>query len=265
MNGGAAVSLSGVSKTFDGGRIRALDGVSFDVAAGELVALTGPSGCGKSTLLNLVGALDRPDSGEIRVGSEDVSKLEDPARYRAEVVGFVFQFHHLIPVLNALENVQVPLLGVYPRDERIRRAHALLGEVGLSGRASSRPPTLSGGERQRVAIARALANEPRLLLADEPTGALDSATGGQILELLRGVREERGTTILLVTNDDAVAAQADRVLRLRDGVLAAPQRFDGSEAERPPRGVDGPEQSDAEGEREAPGEHPGRVIGRHET
>jgi putative ABC transport system ATP-binding protein len=264
MNG-AAVSVSGVSKTFDGGRIHALDGVSFEVAAGELVALTGPSGCGKSTLLNLVGALDRPDFGEIRVDSQDVAQLADPSRYRAEVVGFVFQFHHLIPVLSALENVQVPLLGVCPRDERVRRARALLAEVGLSGRESSRPPTLSGGERQRVAIARALANEPRLLLADEPTGALDSTTGGQILELLRRVREERGTTILLVTNDDAVAVQADRVLRLRDGVLAAPQRVDGSEAEGPPRRVDGPEQPDSEREREAPGEHPGRVVGRHEA
>jgi putative ABC transport system ATP-binding protein len=260
-----AVSVRAVSKTFEDGRIRALDDVTFELHAGELVALTGPSGCGKSTLLNLIGALDRPDSGEIRVGTDDVGRLADPARYRAAVVGFVFQFHHLIPVLSAAENVQVPLLGTVPRGERVSRAHSLLAEVGLAGRASSRPPTLSGGERQRVAIARALANEPRLLLADEPTGALDSATGAQILDLLHRVRDERGTTILLVTNDDGVAARADRVLRLRDGFLAAPQSVDGGESERAPRGVHGAEQADAEREGEPPGEHTGGVLGRHET
>jgi predicted ABC-type transport system involved in lysophospholipase L1 biosynthesis ATPase subunit len=140
-------------------------------------------------------------------------------------VGFVFQFHNLITTLTALENVQVPMIGRRGRAERETRARELLGEVGLSDRIDAYPPTLSGGERQRVAIARALANEPQLLLADEPTGALDSETGQQILDLLRGVREEHGTTILLVTNDYAVAAQADRTLRLRDGRLAAPDGF----------------------------------------
>ena len=218
MNG-AEVAVRDVRKSFDGGTIRALDGVSLELDAGELVALTGPSGCGKSTLLNLIGALDRPDSGEIHVGGEDVTRLADASRYRATTVGFVFQFHNLMTTLTALENVQIPMLGQRPRAEREERARGLLAEVGLGAREQSRPPTLSGGERQRVAIARALANAPRLLLADEPTGALDSETGAQILELLRGVRDARGTTILLVTNDDAVAAQADRVLRLRDGVL----------------------------------------------
>jgi len=216
---GAEVAVRDVRKSFDGGTIRALDGVSLELDAGELVALTGPSGCGKSTLLNLIGALDRPDSGEIRVGGEDVARLADASRYRATTVGFVFQFHNLMTTLTALENVQIPMLGQRARAEREERARGLLAEVGLGAREQSRPPTLSGGERQRVAIARALANAPRLLLADEPTGALDSETGAQILELLRGVRDARGTTILLVTNDDAVAAQADRVLRLRDGVL----------------------------------------------
>jgi putative ABC transport system ATP-binding protein len=140
------------------------------------------------------------------------------AAYRAHTVGFVFQFHNLITTLTAVENVQVPMLGnTRGRRERERRAAELLDEVGLAARAQSYPPTLSGGERQRVAIARALANEPELLLADEPTGALDSATGAQILALLRRVRDERGTTVLMVTNDDGVAAQADRVLHLRDG------------------------------------------------
>ena len=218
---GADVVVRDVRKSFDGGRIRALDGITFSLEPGEIVGLTGPSGCGKSTLLNLIGALDRPDAGEIRVGGEDVTRLDDAARYRAETVGFVFQFHNLIPTLTARENVQVPMLGKRRRAERERRAHALLAEAGLAERERSYPPTLSGGERQRVAIARALANEPRLLLADEPTGALDSETGAQILGVLRGVRERHGTTILLVTNDDGVAAQADRVLRIRDGALTA--------------------------------------------
>ncbi|HEY6053192.1 MAG TPA: ABC transporter ATP-binding protein [Gaiellaceae bacterium] len=219
---GAAVLVDHVAKSFEDGRIRALEDVSLELAPGEVVSLTGPSGCGKSTLLNLVGALDRPDAGEILVGGERLSALENPARYRAEVVGFVFQFHDLIPTLNALENVQVPMLGRRPRAFRVRRAVELLDEVGLAERAGNYPGTLSGGERQRVALARALANEPRLLLADEPTGALDSETGAQIIELLHRVRAEHGTTILLVTNDDRVAAEADRTLRLRDGVLLNP-------------------------------------------
>jgi len=218
---GAAVVVEHVRKSFEGGRIRALEDVSLRLEPGELVALTGASGGGKSTLLNLIGALDRPDAGEIRVDGEDVARLADPARYRAEVVGFVFQFHNLITTLTALENVQVPMLGRLSRSERERRARDLLAEVGLAHRAAAYPPTLSGGERQRIAIARALANEPRLLLADEPTGSLDSETGAQILDLLRRLRDEHGTTILLVTNDDAVAAQADRILRIRDGLLIA--------------------------------------------
>jgi putative ABC transport system ATP-binding protein len=219
---GADVLVRGVDKSFEGGRIRALSGVSLELDPGELVALTGPSGCGKSTLLNLLGALDRPDAGEIRVGGEDVTRLGDASRYRAGVVGFVFQFHHLIPTLTALENVQVPLLGRCGRSERERRAHALLAETGLTERERSYPPTLSGGERQRVAVARALANEPRLLLADEPTGALDAETGAQILGLLQAARDRYGTTVLLVTNDEGVAARGDRILRLRDGAVSAP-------------------------------------------
>jgi putative ABC transport system ATP-binding protein len=216
------IDVQHVRKSFESGRIQALVDVSLHVEDGELVALTGPSGGGKSTLLNLIGALDRPDAGEIVVAGLDVARLDDPARYRAQTVAFVFQFHNLIATLNAVENVQIPMLGTRPRAERERRARELLVEVGLGERLRSYPTTLSGGERQRVAIARALANEPRLLLADEPTGALDSETGAQILELLRRVRDERGTTILMVTNDDAVAAQADRVLHIRDGVLRSP-------------------------------------------
>jgi putative ABC transport system ATP-binding protein len=214
---GAEVVVDHVFRSFEDGTISALADVSFRIGEGEFVAVTGPSGCGKSTLLNLIGALDRPDSGEIDVAGKRISDV-DGADYRASVVGFVFQFHNLIPTLTASENVQLPMLGRgLARGERVTRARGLLDEVGLSERRSAYPATLSGGERQRVALARALANEPRLLLADEPTGALDTATGGQIVELLQRVRAERGTTILLVTNDPEVARAADRTLRIRDG------------------------------------------------
>ena len=215
---GVAVTIEGVRKSFEGGRIRALEEISLRVEPGEIVALTGPSGCGKSTLLNMVGALDRPDAGRIQVGDVEVTALRDPVEYRATTIGFVFQFHHLIPTLTALENVQLPLLGRgIARAERVRRARELVAEVGLADRERSLPATLSGGERQRIALARALALGPPLLLADEPTGALDSATGAQIVALLHRVRAARGTTILLVTNDDRVALEADRIVRLRDG------------------------------------------------
>jgi putative ABC transport system ATP-binding protein len=213
---GAEVVLEHVRKVFEAGRIRALEDVSLRLEPGEFAALTGPSGSGKSTLLNLIGALDRPESGTISVDGQTLLD-GDATAYRASTVGFVFQFHNLIPVLSAAENVQVPMMGRLAREERSKRAGALLGEVGLSGRSSAFPPTLSGGERQRVAIARALANDPRLLLADEPTGALDSETGEQIVALLQRLRATRGMTILLVTNDRSVAEQADRVLELRDG------------------------------------------------
>ena len=217
-SGGAEVVVDGVSKAFEDGRIQALTGVSFRLDPGDVVSLTGPSGGGKSTLLNLIGALDRPDAGSIVVGGERLEQLENPSEYRAATVGFVFQFHHLIPTLNALENVQLPMMGRGPgRTERERRALELLEDCAIAHRAKASPSTLSGGERQRVAIARALANGPRLLLADEPTGALDWATGGQILELLLSLRARRGTTVLLVTNDERVAEMADRTLRIRDG------------------------------------------------
>jgi putative ABC transport system ATP-binding protein len=214
---GVEVVLEGVGRTFEGGRIGALTDVSLRLEPGDFVALTGPSGSGKSTLLNLVGALDRPESGSIRVGGDDLSRI-DAAEYRAATVGFVFQFHNLIPTLSASENVQIPMIGRGAgRRERERRARGLLDEVGLAGRSEATPTTLSGGERQRVAIARALANEPQLLLADEPTGALDSDTGAQIVRLLLALRDQRQMTVLLVTNDESVSQKADRVLRLRDG------------------------------------------------
>ena len=217
--GGVEVVVEHVSKSFENGGITALKDVTFRIDPGEFVALTGPSGCGKSTLLNLVGALDRPDEGSVTVGGERLERLSDPSEYRASTVGFVFQFSNLIPTLSAAENVQVPMMGRAPRAEREQRAGELLEEVGLADRAGSSSTTLSGGERQRVAIARALANHPRLLLLDEPTGALDSATGEQIVRLLLTLRETRGVTILMVTNDTDVAKRAERTLRLRDGRL----------------------------------------------
>jgi putative ABC transport system ATP-binding protein len=219
LSGGAHVVVDRVSKAFEGGRIRALADASLSLEPAELVSLTGPSGSGKSTLLNLIGALDRPDSGSITVDGTTLDG-QDASEYRAATVGFVFQFHNLIPTLTALENVQVPMLGRgSPRTVRRERARVLLHEVGLAQRADAFPATLSGGERQRVALARALANEPRLLLADEPTGALDSATGEHMLELIERLRAERGMTVLLVTNDEGVAKRAGRVLRLLDGTV----------------------------------------------
>ena len=214
---GAEVLVEHVSKAFEDGRISALEDVSLRLEPGESVSLTGPSGSGKSTLLNLIGALDRPDSGRIVVDGEALDG-RDATEYRATTVGFVFQFHNLIPTLTALENVQMPMLGRgLTRAERGDRSRELVREVGLARRERAFPATLSGGERQRVALARALANEPRLLLADEPTGSLDSETGMQVLRLIERLREERGATVLLVTNDDRVAATAERRLRLLDG------------------------------------------------
>ncbi len=225
MSTGAGIVAAGVRKAFENGRVPALRDVSFTVEPGELVALTGASGSGKSTLLNLVGALDVPDSGSLIVDGRRLDDLESAADYRASTIGFVFQAHNLLPTLTASENVQVAMFGRLPRAERVARARELLGEVELEDRIDARPAVLSGGERQRVAIARALANEPRLLLADEPTGALDSVTGEHVLALLERLRELHGMTILLVTNDSDFAAHADRTLHLRDGVIhdGAPQ------------------------------------------
>ncbi|MBI5947862.1 MAG: ABC transporter ATP-binding protein [Chloroflexi bacterium] len=218
MSEAPAVSVRGVSRVFEDGRLRALDGVDLDVATGEFVAIMGPSGCGKSTLLHLIAALDRPTEGSIMVGGHDLAGRANLNHYRARDVGIVFQLDNLLPTLSASENVQVPMFG-HQRSGRARhrRAEELLGVVGLAGRAHTRPPQLSGGERQRVAIARALANSPALLLADEPTGRLDSESGMRILELLKRLREERRLTVVVVTHDPRVAAQADRIIEMLDG------------------------------------------------
>jgi putative ABC transport system ATP-binding protein len=216
-----AVEARGVRKGFEDGRITALAGMDLTVRPGEFVAIVGPSGCGKSTLLHLIAALDQPDAGEILVGGHDLGTRRDLNHYRAQHVGMIFQLHNLLPTLSALENVQVPMFeeGISAR-AREERARALLAAVGLEGRERNRPPELSGGERQRVAIARALANEPPILLADEPTGSLDSDAGEHVLDLLERLRRERGLTVVLVTHDAEVAARADRVVRMLDGRLA---------------------------------------------
>jgi ABC-type lipoprotein export system ATPase subunit len=216
---GAAIEVREVVKEFDEGAVRALNGVSLRIDVGESVAVTGPSGCGKSTLLHLLAALDSPSSGTLAVAGEDLGALHDHARFRRTRVGLVFQLHNLVPHLTAQQNVEVAMFGT-GRTRRDRRARALdlLGMVGLTD-CRDRPPTkLSGGERQRVAIARALANEPPVLLADEPTGNLDVASVQHVIELLRRLRQERpDLTMLVVTHDERVAASADRVVRLQDG------------------------------------------------
>jgi putative ABC transport system ATP-binding protein len=214
---GAEVVVENVSKSYDS-RIVAVRDASVRLEPGEFVSLTGPSGCGKSTLLNLIGSLLRPDSGSISVDGIQVQELRSPADYRRTTVGFVFQLHHLLPMLSAGGNVEVPLIGSgVGRRERRERARELLGEVGLAERVDHLPSQLSGGERQRVAVARALANRPRLLLADEPTGALDSESSKRVLDLLGTLRERHGMTMLVVSYDPEVGRHTDRTLRMADG------------------------------------------------
>jgi putative ABC transport system ATP-binding protein len=204
------------------GTVRALDDIDLDVRAGETVAVTGPSGCGKSTLLHLLGGLDRPDAGEVWLGDRRLDILSERhlAHVRRHDIGFVFQSFHLMDELTAQENVEFPALlaGAAPRHAR-NRAAELLDRVGLADRADHLPTALSGGQRQRVAIARALANQPRILLADEPTGNLDSASTLDVLRLLESLRAD-GLTIVIVTHDDRIAATANRLISMRDGAFA---------------------------------------------
>jgi putative ABC transport system ATP-binding protein len=218
----SAVTVVDLAKAFQAGdaRITAIDNLSVALEPGAVVAVTGPSGSGKSTLLHLIGAIDRADAGTITVDDVEITALRRSklATYRRGI-GFVFQRYHLLPSLTALDNVIAPVLPYRVRYSRPARARELLDAVGLAGRERSLPSQLSGGQQQRVAIARALMNEPRLLLADEPTGNLDSTTGGQILDLLLDLREQRRMTILLATHEQPIAARCDRLLRLMDGKL----------------------------------------------
>jgi putative ABC transport system ATP-binding protein len=229
----AMISIRDLSmRLTSGGRhVDVLTDVTLDVPPGQFLAVAGPSGSGKSTLLGLIAGLDQPTTGHIRVAGVEITRLSEDAlaRFRLNTLGYVFQAYHLIPTLTALENVAVPLeLASDP--DALPRATALLAEVGLADRAHHYPVQLSGGEQQRVAVARAIARRPALLLADEPTGNLDSGTGKQIIELLVGLRDTLASTLVLVTHDAALAARADRVVTLRDGRVVSDEPTDGRPA-----------------------------------
>jgi putative ABC transport system ATP-binding protein len=203
----------------DGAEIRALDGVNIRIAKGELVAVMGPSGSGKSTLLNAIGALDRPTSGDVLVDGVNLATIEDMDTFRAMKVGFVFQLHNLLPTMTSRENIEIPMMGHFGASERRQRADELLEIVGLADRSNHLPGQLSGGQRQRVAVARALANKAPLILADEPTGSLDSVSGQELLSLISELNKTQGTTFLLVTHDINVARQTNRVIVMNDGKI----------------------------------------------
>jgi putative ABC transport system ATP-binding protein len=203
----------------DGESIQALDHVNLTVASGELLAVMGPSGSGKSTLLNVLGALDRPTSGKVFVNGQDLAKIRNYDKFRGHTVGFVFQLHNLLPTLNSLENVEVPMMGQMGTSARHKRAKELLSLVGLGDRMKHLPSQLSGGQRQRVAMARALANNPLIILADEPTGNLDSVSGDELMGLINDLNHSQLTTIIVVTHDLNVARQTHRVVMMADGKI----------------------------------------------
>jgi ABC-type lipoprotein export system ATPase subunit len=217
--GTAILRAEGLVKHYPDGNVQALRGVSLEIADGDFVAISGPSGCGKTTLLHLLGGLDRPNQGEVFYREQSLARLDLDA-FHAREIGFVFQSFHLLATLSAVENVQIPMFEApWPRRERAQRASELLGEVGLAHRRDHRPSQLSVGERQRVAIARALANDPSLLLADEPTGNLDSKSQEEILRLLDQIRIRRRLTMVIVTHSHDVAQAADRQIAMKDGQI----------------------------------------------
>ena len=229
------ILLRGVSKTFEGKRkVTALDGIDLSIAKGEMASLVGPSGSGKSTMLNLIGGLDRPTQGEVELDGQPLSKLSDDdlTRVRRDKIGFIFQFFNLLPTLSCLENVALPLhLRGWPRKKVEERARELLDMVKLGARMEHLPDELSGGERQRVAIARALSIYPPILLADEPTGNLDTHTGAEILKLIHDLHDRLGATVLVVTHDKTVAESCPRTIQLRDGQVFADTRRPTSQEE----------------------------------
>jgi putative ABC transport system ATP-binding protein len=229
-DGGVGIRITGLTKRYPGAGgtvVVAVDGIDLSVDAGEIVAVTGASGSGKSTLLHLVAGLERADGGTIVVGDTTVTALSERGlpTYRRSV-GQVFQRFHLLPALSALDNVLVPLIPQRTGFDKVARAREVLGQVGLAGRESARPGELSGGQQQRVGIARALVNHPGLLLADEPTGSLDSNTGDEIVDLLLRLRESTGMTVLVATHSAQVAAACDRLVRLRDGAVVGDGRIE---------------------------------------
>jgi ABC-type lipoprotein export system ATPase subunit len=216
------IEARGLQKNFDGGAIQALAGVDLAITAGEFVSISGPSGSGKSTLLQLLGGLDVPTAGDVLFKGSVLGTSVDLDTYRLKHVGFVFQAFHLLPALSAIENVQIPWVGSgISRKDGAERAEALLREMGLEHRLNQYPGQLSAGERQRVAIARSLANDPEILLADEPTGNLDSANTAKIMEILTDLQSRRGMTLIVITHEDSIAASAPRHIRMRDGQIIA--------------------------------------------
>ena len=214
------LSVVHVSRTYDDGAVHALTDVSLDIRSGEYVAIMGPSGSGKSTLLHLLGALDEPTAGDVLFEGNSLRQRTDLDRFRASTLGFVFQSFYLLPTLTAVENVQIPMFeSSLSRRERVKKAADLLALVGMTHRERHLPAKLSVGERQRVAIARALANDPKLLLADEPTGNLDTMSGSIVLDLFDRLHRERGLTLVVITHDSQVAARAERTIMLRDGQI----------------------------------------------
>jgi len=213
------MSVKNLVKTFEGGHVRALNGVNLEVSEGEFIAIMGPSGCGKSTLLHVLGGLESPTSGEVSVDGVDLCKVKKLDSFRARKIGFIFQLHNLIPVLTARENVQMPMFELkLSSKEKNEKAEHLLRLVGLENRMDFVPPKLSGGQRQKVAIARALANDPRILLVDEPTGNLDSASGHEIIQIFERLNKD-GRTIVLVTHDKEIAEHASNIYHMKDGQI----------------------------------------------
>ena len=212
------IEIKGLKKSYDNGQIKALNGIDLEIKKGEFVSIIGPSGSGKSTLLNMIGALDTASEGSINVAGIDLTQTKDLSTFRSQEIGFVFQLHNLIPNLTVLENVQIPMLETSISSKAMeQRALELLKSVDLEDRVNQKPTKLSGGERQRVAIARALVNHPSIVLADEPTGALDSKTGDIILDLLKNLHKKENVTLVMVTHEPYVANMADRIITVRDG------------------------------------------------
>jgi putative ABC transport system ATP-binding protein len=216
----ALIRAEGLVLHFDKGNTKALDGIDLGIYQGECLALVGPSGCGKSSLLNLLGTIESPTAGQIHFGSQSYATITDRSSFRRTHIGFVFQAFNLIATLSALDNVILPTVGTRgSANDHRERAKDLLAKLGLSGRIGHFPNQLSGGERQRVAIARALINDPKVILADEPTGSLDSANTREVLDLLEALTKETGLTVIIATHDGDVASRADRVVRMRDGKI----------------------------------------------
>lgn len=214
------ISLFDIVKEYDKGKVKALNGINLDIYEGEFVSIIGPSGSGKSTLLNMLGALDKPTRGKIFIDGIDLVKEKDLSDFRRERIGFVFQLHNLIPNLSVLDNVQIPLIGSELSDKEMKKiANEMIDSVGLSDKKKQKPNKLSGGERQRVAIARALVNHPSIILADEPTGSLDTKTGEMVLDVLIAMHEVYNVTLIIVTHDMEVASLADRIITIRDGQI----------------------------------------------